>query len=180
MDRTFFEESEEKCYEKFVEWQNQTKFFNEFGRVPKCHWSDASGITEDDFLFNIELKDRDQVLCRSGNISGCTKVTNKTYKDNTIIIEGHKMADLLLDYINEGIIPLYMNFLHNDVVILYDLTKIKHPKKKRFTTIRSKGYGKMEADYRFELPLKDAAIFKAGKLVKKMGVEWNYEGMCDC
>ena len=55
-----------------------------------------------------------------------------------------------------------------------------HPKKKRFNNITSTGYGTGEADYRFELPLKDADIYKAGKLVKKAGEEWDYEGMCEC
>lgn len=169
----YFNNSEESCYNKFITWQQQTRFFDEYGRFQKGHWADASGYTDEELIYNVELKDRDQILCKSGKVSGTT------YKDDTIVIESHKVADLLWDYILEGKKPWYMNFLHNDVVILFDLTKVGHPKKRRINA-RSKGYGNTEADYRFFLPLKYAAIWKKGKLVKKMGEEWNYEGMCEC
>lgn len=177
-DNAYFEEQERICHEKFTEWQDKTNFFDNTERMKKYHWSDESGTTNNTD-FNIELKNRDQILCQSGRVSGTSK-NGGVYKEDTLIIEAHKVADLLYDWIENGIEPLYMNFLENDVTIVFNLRKLKHPKKKRYDTIQSKGYGSKEADYRFHLPLKDAAIYKAGKLVKKSGEDWNYEGCNDC
>lgn len=177
-DNDYFKLQEKICHERFTRWQEQTNFFEEHQRMPKYHWSDESGTTNN-IPCNVESKNRNQVLCKSGKVSGLSK-TDSVYKADTLIVESHKVADLLLDWINNGFEPLYFNYLENDVTIVFNLRKMGHPKKKRFNNITSTGYGTGEADYRFELPLKDADIYKAGKLVKKAGEEWDYEGMCEC
>lgn len=177
-DNDFFNEQERICHERFTRWQEQTNFFDEHQRMVKYHWSDESGTTNN-IPYNVESKNRNQILCKSGRVSGTSK-NGGVYKANTLIVESHKVADLLLDYIHNGMEPLYFNYLDNDIVIIYNLRKMGHPKKRRFDTIKSTGYGSKEADYRFELPLKDATIYKAGKLVKKAGEDWDYAGMCEC
>ena len=174
MDKKFFEESEKKCWELLEKFNNEYGVFNEIDKTEKMYHSDGTGYTVNKFgerrNFNIELKNRNQVLMENGVVSGETE--KGAYTADTIMIESHKVADLLFDRIL-GLEPLYINFLHDGSIIIFNLDKLtKRPYKSDSMNIKSKGYGKFEMAKRQYLYLIDAAIFKDGKIIKKAGEEW--------
>lgn len=161
----YFEVNERNDWKLLVDFNNHTHIFKELGQTPTYYHSDASGITQDGRTVSIELKKRNVVLTKSGSFSAAT------FKDDTLYIESHKMADLLLDKI-DGYTPLYINFLDNNVVIVYNLIKLTVRPKTVKKIIKSNGYKMMEMGFRQGLSIKDAAIWKDNKLVKKQGEEW--------
>lgn len=169
MNQKVFDKSELADWDELVQFNNNCVLFNYIEAMPKKHHSDASGYTVNKMgekrKFNIEIKNRKQVLTDGGIISG------ETYTADTVMIESHKVADLLLDNII-GLEPLYVNFLNN-CVIIFNLNKLTvRPEKSNVMNIKSSGYGKFEMAKRLFLSLKDAAIYKDNKLIKKPGEEW--------
>ncbi len=174
MDNKYFEEQEKNCWYKLEEFNNEYHIFTDIDRQIKKHHSDGSGYTVNKLgekrNFNIELKDRKQVLLDNGVISGTTDKGG--YTADTIMIESHKVADLLLDNII-GLEPLYINFLQDGTIIIFNLNKLTiRPVISDVMNIKSKGYGKFEMCKRQFLNLKDAAIYKDGKLIKRAGEDF--------
>lgn len=164
MDKFFFESNEIIDYDKLVKFNNETHIFDNIGQTPSKHYFDASGNTYDR-CFSIELKSRNITLLDDGSISGCTN-DGRTYTDKGIIIEAHKLADLVVEGMF-GHEPLYINFLEDDTVLIFNLSKIRHkPSRKANMKISSRGYGYMELGHRHFLNINDAAIYKHGKLIK--------------
>jgi hypothetical protein len=168
----FFEENEAKDLQKLIEFNEKAHIFNEIKETEIKHYTDATGYSMDR-LFNIELKSRNQVLLENGKISGCTQ-NGKPYIDDDIFIEDHKVADMMIDYVSYGLEPLYINFLANGWVLIFNLSKLSvRPRKHLNLKINSKGYRSMEFGNRQGLYLKDAAIFDSNyNLVKRAGEEW--------
>lgn len=141
---------------------NSVLKLNELGRCPQKHTTDASGYTTDGRLLNIEIKKRNMNLMNDFILSG------KTYTADTLYIEAHKAGDLFLDYICNEKIPIYINFLNDDVVILYNLLRLKHRPTKVAKRIHSKLYEGFELAKREELSLEDAWIYKKENNVYKL------------
>lgn len=126
------------------------KDFNSFlkleglGKCPPKHTTDASGYTTDGRYINIELKQRD--------------ISINTF--NTLYIEAHKCGDMLLDYVIEKKVPLYINFLKDGYVVVYNLAELKHRPYKVAKRIYSELYQGFELAKREELRLDDAWIYK--------------------
>lgn len=131
----------------------------ELGRCPEKHTTDASGYTTDGRYINIELKQRKQTITNNLTISGLT-TEGKVYTASTIYIEAHKIGDMLLDYVCEDKIPLYINFLEDGYVILFNLTKLKQRPNKVAKRIYSKLYQGFELAKREELRIEDAWIYQ--------------------
>jgi len=169
----YFVENEDLDLKKLEELNAKAHLFTEITPSKVKHYTDATGYTTNGFgetrYFNIELKNRNQVLLQDGRISGCSQ-TGKEYVDETIFIEDHKIADMLLDTIN-GLEPLYINFLANGWTIIFNLSKLStRPKKYINMKINSKGYKALEFGNRQGLYIKDAAIFDSNhNLIKKAG-----------
>lgn len=74
----------------------------------------------------------------------------------------------------EGLTPLYINFLQDGYIIIFNLANLKkRPEKSTTKNIKSKGYNKFEMAKRQGLYLSDAAIYnKDFKLIKRAGEEW--------
>lgn len=182
MDKKYFKESEVNGWQLLEKFNEATKIFNEI----KNSSFNESGTTGESIdgtgystnklgevkYWNIEVKVRNLNLLDNGKISGCTD-KGHVYIEDTIFIESHKAADLLLDKIN-GLTPLYVNFLSDGHVVIYNLDKLRYrPKKSGNLNIRSKGYGKIEIAKRQGLYIEDAAIYdKDFKLIKKAGEKW--------
>lgn len=170
MNKEFFETNETTDFQLMTQFNTEKLHLTDFGRCPDLYHSDASGKTAIGDTVSLELKRRDLNLIYSNGeykISGCAS-NGKSYTDNTIMIEAHKAASLLWDYSISNITPLYINFLNDDVVIIYNLTKLnKIPKKKNYYNIRSKGYQRTENGDRFLLDLQEAYIYKNNKLIHK-------------
>lgn len=174
MNNEYFKEQEKNDWETLEAFNQQTHLFDDLTPSNKKHHSDGTGYTVNRFgekrNFNIELKNRNQILLDNGIISGSTEKGG--YTANTIMIEAHKVADLLLDNII-GLEPLYINFLNDDTVVIFNLNKLKkRPEKSDIMNIKSKGYGKFEVAKRQFLSLNDAAIYINGKLIKRAGEDF--------
>lgn len=168
----YFEENEKNDLKKLFELNEKAHIFSSITPSKEKHYTDATGFTADR-LFNIELKNRNQILLKDGRISGCSQ-SGKDYIDETIFIEDHKLSDMLLDWVCNGLEPLYINFLSNGWIIIYNLSKLTvRPKKYLNMKINSKGYRSMEFGNRQGLYLIDAAVYDDKyNLIKRCGEEW--------
>ncbi len=175
MNKQYFENNELNDWDLFEQFNEVTEIFTHIKQAEVKHHTDGTGFTTNGMgetrYFNIELKYRNLNLLDDGRISGATE--KGEFIDDTIFIESHKVADMLLDGIN-GLEPLYINFLADGHVVIFNLNKLtKRPKKTGTMNIKSKGYGKFEVAKREGLYLKDAAIYdKYYKLVKKSGEDF--------
>lgn len=168
----YFEENEKNDLRKLFELNEKAHIFSSITPSKEKHYTDATGFTADR-LFNIELKNRNQILLKDGRISGCSQ-SGKDYIDETIFIEDHKLSDMLLDWLCNGLEPIYINFLSNGWTIIYNLSKLTvRPKKYMNMKINSKGYRSMEFGNRQGLYLIDAAVYDDKyNLIKRCGEEW--------
>lgn len=143
-----FDTSEQTCWEllqDFIEHSDFKYKIKEYGRKEKCKYVDATGLTTSNQFLNMELKKRNK----------------KIEQYSTLFAEGHKLADLYLDYFCLNKIPLYINFLEDGYVVIYNLTRLKHrheADKKRGKW--SQGYNSFEMSQSQKLDLKDAYIYK--------------------
>ena len=119
---------------------NQKLKLKELGRTPQKYPTDASGYTQDNKYVELELKRR--------------FINIDTYQ--TIIIEPYK-----LQYAkdNENIIILYVNFTNDEHAIVFNLHKVNNLTKREYN-IPSKLYERIKQSNRYELPLKDAYVYK--------------------
>ena len=90
----------------------------------------------------------------------------------SIMIEDYKYLELMMEKQFNNREPLYINFLH-DAVVIFNLDKLKEKPKMRVMNIKSEGYNKVQyQERRYMLDLTDAVIFKDNKLIKTIGEEW--------
>ncbi len=143
MNETYAINTEQQDYEKLQDLNRLLKI-RELGKRPDKDTTDASGYTQDGQEVNIELKSRN--------------IGINTFK--TIYIENHKVADMLLDYIIDHKIPLYINFLNDDYVVIFNLAKLRHRPRKVNKRIWSELYQAFEMAKREELRLEDAWIYQ--------------------
>lgn len=144
MNEKYAVTSEIEDFEKLKDF-NKLLNLRELGKRPLKDTTDASGFTQDGQEVNIELKSRN--------------IGINAFK--TIYIESHKVADMLLDYHIDGKIPLYINFLNDDYVVIFNLAKLKHrPEKIINKRIWSELYQSYEMAKREGLKLEDAWIYQ--------------------
>lgn len=143
--------NEENDYELLLDFNSVLKL-TELGKCPEKYTTDASGYTTDGRYINLELKRRN--------------ININTF--NSIYIESHKAGDMLLDYVCEKKIPLYINFLNDGHVVVYNLAELKHRPKKVAKRIYSELYEGFELAKREELQLDDAFIYKKENNVYKL------------
>jgi hypothetical protein len=152
MNRDYAFKKEDEDYILLKDFNKVLKL-SDLGQTPKYSTSDASGTSLNRYI-NIELKRRNQTLTKDFKISG------ETYTADTVYLESHKAGDLLLDFVCEDKIPLYINFLNEGYVLLFNLSKLKHRPKKVCKKIYSKLYQGFELAKREELLVSDAWIYK--------------------
>lgn len=168
----YFDTNEVKDYALLEAFNDKTNVFDKVAQAPVKYYIDASAHTltklGEERVFSIELKNRNQVLLDDLTVSGVTR-EGKTYTASTIYIEAHKIADLLLDYIYYHQDPLYVNFLADGTAMVHNLARLsERPTQSKQKQIKSLGYDMFEMAKRFELKVKDAAIYdKTGKLIHK-------------
>lgn len=86
------------------------------------------------------------------------------------MIEDYKFSGLMLQSIVNHRTPLYVNFLADGTVIIFNLNKLSAMPKMRITDIKSEGYDKMQyQERRYLLSIDDAVIYKDNILIKPMG-----------
>lgn len=158
MNQDFAIEKENEGYEKMQHFNDRVLHINEFGRCPEKYRTDASGYTASMERINIEIKDRDLNLTDDMRLSGGCK--SGIYQVDDCFIESHKAADMLFDYLCDGIIPLYVNFTANDCVIVYNLSKLRKRPGTVVKRIYSNLYNGFELAKRQGLMLSDAWIWR--------------------
>lgn len=142
-----FDTSEQKCWELLQDFIENSDFKTKikiYGRKEKCDYVDATGMTTSNQFLNMELKRRYHTLG----------------KFDTLYAEGHKVADLYVDYFCLNKIPLYINFLDDGYVVIYNLTRLKHRHEAVKGKNWSQGYKAFEMTQSQRLDLKDAYIYK--------------------
>lgn len=175
INEEFFKDNEKNDLNRLQNFNNHTKLFDYIEPTTAKSCTDATGYTITKFgekrKFNIELKNRNLNLLDDGRISGAT--SKGEFIDDTIFIESHKVSSLLLDMI-DGLEPLYINFLCDGKIAIFNLSKLtKRPRSSKYMNILSRGYGKFEMAKREGLYLVDAAIYDENyNLIKKAGEEW--------
>ena len=154
----FFNEKEKENIDNLNLFNELKGFFESVTKTPEGHEWDASGITVDGRVYNAELKTRDAILTDVGTVSGVN------FNDSTVILESDKAAPLLFDYLINGRLPLYINFLLDGTVLLWNLSNLKTRPVHEPIIINNKGYDKMYKGYREYLPISEAIIYP--KLLK--------------
>ena len=145
MNQNYFAENEQNDLQLFYDFNYQTKLFDTIIPTEEKSQYDATA-THKSRQFAVELKKRDIKL---GTFS-------------TIMIEDYKYLELLLAKQFENKDPLYINFLFDDVVIIFNLDKLKHKPTFKNIPIKSKGYEKEQYERRYYLSIKDAIIYIKG------------------
>ncbi len=161
MNRKYANDKEQTGYEKLLDF-NQLLRLTNLQQTVEGDYRDATGITKDNKKVNIENKVRNQTLFYNDGkpyISGLTS-SNNPYSADTIYIEAHKAADLLVDWITLDFIPLFVNYLNDNFVVVFNLSKLKQRPKSRHLRIYSSLYQSYEEADRLELSLQDAFIYK--------------------
>ena len=151
----YFKDNERQDLQLLYEFNYETKLFKWV--IPTEPKSQIDAIAmKNNRTFAIEIKHR--------------MIPVDRYK--TIMIEDYKYCELLQEYQFNNREPLYINFLH-DAVVIFNLSKLSAKPKLRIMNIKSEGYDKVQyQERRYMLDLSDACIYKDNKLCKKMGEEW--------
>ena len=91
-------------------------------------------------------------------------------KYQSIMIEDYKLAELMLEYTVNNKSPLYINFLADGHILIFNLAKLSEKPRMRIQNIKSEGYDKMQCqERRYLLPVSEAVIYKDNNLIKPMG-----------
>lgn len=143
MEKFDVKEQEAIDFRLLQEFNEETFKLKHLGRRDgEANPIDASGLTEDDRVINIEIKSRDFSI----------------NKYPTLMLETHKAYSLQDEYIKQGNIPLYVNFLNDDSVVVFNLLKSSGYMERRKT--HSRLYGNKEFQYKLFLPIKNGWIYK--------------------
>ena len=151
----YFMENEKQDLQLLYEFNYQTKLFK--------------------WIMPTEPKSQIDAIAMKGGRNFAIEIKHRmipVYKYKSIMIEDYKYCELLQEYQFNNREPLYINFLH-DAVVIFNLNKLKEKPKLRIMNIKSEGYDKVQyQERRYMLSLDDACIYKDNKLCKKMGEEW--------
>ena len=146
MNETYINQMEQNDLQLFYEFNEEHKLFDSITPTKPMEQFDAIAWHKTR-TFAVELKHRFIPI----------------NKYNTLCIEDYKFASLMLEYIVNKREPLYVNILH-DAIVIFNLNKLKHKPKMTIKNIRSQGYEHMQMqERRFELNLQDAVIYKTNK-----------------
>ena len=160
MNRKYATDKEQTGFEKLLDF-NQLLKLKDLAQTIEGDYRDATGITTTNRKVNIENKVRNQTLFYNNGkacISGLTS-SNQPYSADTIYIEAHKASDLLMDWITLDYIPLFVNYLRDNIVVVFNLSKLKTRPKSRHLRIYSSLYQSYQEADRLELSLSDAFIY---------------------
>lgn len=145
---------------------NLLKIFNnklnikDLGQAPKKWYYDASGYTNLEQYVEMELKNRNGKLIDNKSIELKNKKTNKIYTATTVYIEPQHYSRMIDDYRFDGIIPMYINFLEDNTIIVWNLSTLKKkPEWKYVKHIWDEGKKEYKDEWRILLPVDEAYIY---------------------
>ena len=152
---SYFETNEKQDLQLLYEFNYETKLFKWIMPTEPKSQIDAIAM-KNNRNFAIEIKHR--------------LIPVDRYK--SIMIEDYKYLELMMEKQFHNREPLYINFLH-DAVVIFNLNKLKEKPKMRVMNIKSEGYDKVQyQERRYMLDLSDAVIYRNNKLIKTMGEQW--------
>lgn len=153
LNQQYFNSCEDKGWSLLNSLNDKYNFFTSLDRAEHSSPWDSSGITRDGREVLIELKVRKAVVTPQHTFSG------SNFQDDTIFIEQNKHSNLMMMHVVKGFTPLYINFLLDGNVLIYNLLRITHFKEFRGLKVQSKGYSQMETNAaRLGLYLDDASV----------------------
>ena len=153
--------------EELKDWELLQKFnakinLLDLGQTPKKYYYDASGFTNCNQYTEVELKNRQGTLTNTPTIIEFTKKNQSTYTATTVYIEPQHYARMVDDYRFDGVVPLYINFLSDGSVIVWNLATLKKkPEWKWVTHIWDEGKKIYKDEWRILLELNEAFIYDA-------------------
>lgn len=168
MSKNFYSVEELKDWE-LLKLFNDKINLTKLGQTPKKWYFDASGYTHLNQYTEIELKNRQGVLTDNPNIVEFTKKNKSTYTATTVYIEPQHYARMIDDFRYDGVVPLYINFLADGSVIVWNLATLKKkPEWKYVTHIWDEGKKEYKDEWRILLELEEAFIYDCNNnLIKK-------------
>lgn len=153
----FYTEEEIKDY-KLLNLFNDKLNLKSLGQTPKKYYFDASGYTNINEFVEMELKNRNGKFIDKDSIE-LTKRGNKVYTATTIFIEPQHYSRMIDDYRFDNVVPLYINFL-NDAILVFNLATLKNkPQWKYQTHIWDEGAKQFKDEWRILLPINEAYIY---------------------
>ena len=157
MSKNFYTVEELKDWELLKLFNEKIKLDN-LGQTPKKWYFDASGYTHLNQYTEIELKNRNGVL--KGNCIEFTKKNKDTYTATTVYIEPQHYSRMVDDYRFDDVVPLYVNFLSDGSIIVWNLATLKKkPEWKWVTHIWDEGKKEYKDEWRILLKLDEAYIY---------------------
>lgn len=143
----YFNESEKKCIDKLIEFNQGTGFFSKLEQTGatkgKTVEGDASGYTSDGRTVLIEMKNRNINL----------------FDYETVYINAKKVAKMMLEHSIYQTIPIFVAFFKNGDVGIWNLTKLTKYKYYPLVKSYSKGYGKDEYSEQIGVYPIDAKVY---------------------
>lgn len=166
MNKEYYDVEEVKDYELLKLFNEKIKL-DELGQTPKKYYYDASGYTNVNQYCEIELKNRKGRYVNETTIELSRK--NKTYSATTIFIEPQHYARMVDDYRFDGVVPLYINFLADGTVLVWNLSTLKKkPEWVYQTHIWDEGKQTFKDEWRVLLPITEAYVYNNNfSLIKK-------------
>ncbi len=149
-NKNFYRDKEEEDWLAMKSF-NSLLSLTQLGQTPVGTFYDVSGYTNDGTLVEIELKGR--------NISLDDLNNNPVYSEG-IIVEAEKISDMLFDSNIEGTIPLYINFLNDNHIVVFNFKRFKKRPQRKKIRIKNQGEGVNEKVTRYYLPLDEDIIYK--------------------
>lgn len=157
MSKNFYSVEELKDWE-LLQLFNDKINLNKLGQTPKKWYFDASGYTHLNQYTELELKNRNGVI--KENYIEFTKKNKDTYTATTVYIEPQHYSRMVDDYRFDGVVPLYVNFLADGSIIVWNLATLKKkPEWKWVTHIWDEGKKIYKDEWRILLDINEAFIY---------------------
>lgn len=140
----YFDRCEDICNRYFEQFNDDVKWFKTLKRQPTESGIDYYCIDNKGRVCAVELKTR----------------TNNIFAFETTFIEVEKFDRLMMQYTENDMIPLYMNFYQNgDYVGIFDLREFQCPK---LNTVRlfDKGHKEYKVEQRYLLENRKSIYFE--------------------
>lgn len=162
MNKNYFKHNEDEGWNNLYTFSEKTKMFQTLDRAQEASQWDASGVCNDQKVL-IEIK------TRQANLTNDFKLSGKTFFSDDLFIEDYKLAAILLEAKINNFVPIYVNFLADGNVVIFNLEKLTSYKLYSNLSIDSKGYQvTQDRTNRIGLMMEDATIYsKDGKLIRK-------------
>lgn len=176
MNKSFYNDNEEKDFEMLTLF-NEKLNIKELGATPRKWYYDASGYTniktsevvEERKYVEIELKNRNGKYDNQSAVQLKNK-WGKYYTTNTIFIEPQHYSRMVDDFRFDGVVPLYVNFMNDDgMILVWNLSTLKKkPDWEYVPKINDKGAEREKGEWRVLLPIVEAYVYdKDYNLIKK-------------